>query len=344
MLSTVKIAIVSDTHGNAAALRAVLRDIDAKFPGVQIFDLGDLLDGGPKPKDVLEVALSRYNVFIRGNHEDYQWAYLNHSKWDKQHNELWRLVPHGVHAAGAQLIEYFDRLVPRYRVSETLTLLHASLNSNAKVPDFFPPQADLQFSIPSQHQLQGTHFYVMGHSHYPGVHQSPSGEWWINAGSVGYPFLGNDMSEGREFNPRATWVSIDIPDSTSVDKSTESLLNIKNHQVTLKSQAGKTELRKNSATVEFHQVIYNPMELLDDWCQSGALSDGFPFSLAILGQSLWNQDITYRIFKSANSHKPSDLATHFKSEMKRIRVIENILDQKLDILVREKIEILLKYL
>jgi predicted phosphodiesterase len=63
----VKIVILSDIHSNFAALKA--------FPEKlydQIWCLGDLVDYGPKPHEVIEWIKEYSGVTIRGNH-----AYLH---------------------------------------------------------------------------------------------------------------------------------------------------------------------------------------------------------------------------------------------------------------------------
>jgi putative phosphoesterase len=52
-VSTVRIAIVSDVHGNLPALEAVLTDLDEVRPGVVVLG-GDLALGGPHPVEVVD--------------------------------------------------------------------------------------------------------------------------------------------------------------------------------------------------------------------------------------------------------------------------------------------------
>ena len=47
-----KIAVLSDIHGNHEALVKVLKDIDEQKPD-HIFCLGDLVGYGPKPNEVI---------------------------------------------------------------------------------------------------------------------------------------------------------------------------------------------------------------------------------------------------------------------------------------------------
>ncbi|MHB1955546.1 MAG: metallophosphoesterase family protein, partial [Sulfobacillus sp.] len=59
-----KIAIVSDIHGNLAALKA--------FPEAgydQLWCLGDLVDYGPRPREVIQWVQKNAAVAVRGNHD-----------------------------------------------------------------------------------------------------------------------------------------------------------------------------------------------------------------------------------------------------------------------------------
>ena len=63
-----KIAVLSDIHGNVAALDAVLADIATR--GVdQIVNLGDICSGGLFPVETADRLMSLALPTIRGNHE-----------------------------------------------------------------------------------------------------------------------------------------------------------------------------------------------------------------------------------------------------------------------------------
>jgi putative phosphoesterase len=63
-----KLLIVSDIHGNWAALQAVL---SAEGDCDQILCLGDLVDYGPEPAACVSWAMEEYgkSIFIQGNHD-----------------------------------------------------------------------------------------------------------------------------------------------------------------------------------------------------------------------------------------------------------------------------------
>ena len=63
-----KTAILSDIHGNATALEAVLKDIDACFVD-NVLSLGDNIGYGPEPEKVIRILISRKIPSVTGNHE-----------------------------------------------------------------------------------------------------------------------------------------------------------------------------------------------------------------------------------------------------------------------------------
>ncbi|NGZ76931.1 metallophosphoesterase family protein [Saccharibacillus alkalitolerans] len=66
-----KLAILTDIHGNAPALRAVLSDIDRRGGTDRICCLGDMIGIGPDSDEVLEAIMNRGDASaISGNHEE----------------------------------------------------------------------------------------------------------------------------------------------------------------------------------------------------------------------------------------------------------------------------------
>jgi predicted phosphodiesterase len=63
-----RIAIVSDIHGNQEALKAVLRDIE-RTRADRIISLGDNVGYGPEPEDVLKTLKALGVPSVMGNHE-----------------------------------------------------------------------------------------------------------------------------------------------------------------------------------------------------------------------------------------------------------------------------------
>jgi putative phosphoesterase len=66
-----KLAIITDIHGNAAALKAVLHEIDQQEDIEKIWCLGDMIAMGPDSNEVLDILFARKDVqMITGNHDE----------------------------------------------------------------------------------------------------------------------------------------------------------------------------------------------------------------------------------------------------------------------------------
>ena len=65
-----KIAIIADIHANLEALKTVLKDIEQR--GIKkIFCLGDIIGKGAHPKECIDLVLSKCEVVLLGNLEDF---------------------------------------------------------------------------------------------------------------------------------------------------------------------------------------------------------------------------------------------------------------------------------
>lgn len=62
-------AVLSDIHGNLAALEAVLKDAEEQFQVESYWSLGDLVDYGPQPNECIERIHSLGAVCMAGNHD-----------------------------------------------------------------------------------------------------------------------------------------------------------------------------------------------------------------------------------------------------------------------------------
>lgn len=61
-----RVAVISDIHGNAVALDAVLRDFEVTKPD-SVVNLGDAIQGGPQPAEVVKTLRGRGWPVVTGN-------------------------------------------------------------------------------------------------------------------------------------------------------------------------------------------------------------------------------------------------------------------------------------
>ncbi len=64
-----KVAVISDPHGDLVALRVVMADLEARRPD-HVLVAGDLVQGGPQPAEVLDELESKGWPIARGNSDD----------------------------------------------------------------------------------------------------------------------------------------------------------------------------------------------------------------------------------------------------------------------------------
>ena len=69
-----KLVIISDIHGNYDDLRALPEEYD------ELWVLGDLVNYGPQPKEVVADVMEKASLVVQGNH-DYAVAYEDDSRW-----------------------------------------------------------------------------------------------------------------------------------------------------------------------------------------------------------------------------------------------------------------------
>jgi len=75
--------VFGDVHGDAFALRVLIRKIREQFGyEVDIFSLGDLIDRGPDSKDVIQTCVDEGIHGILGNHEIWFHQYLATGQFD----------------------------------------------------------------------------------------------------------------------------------------------------------------------------------------------------------------------------------------------------------------------
>ena len=65
--ASVRIAVISDIHGNLAALEAVLAAVAGRCD--QVWCLGDVVGYGARPNECVDVVRDRCRVVLAGNHD-----------------------------------------------------------------------------------------------------------------------------------------------------------------------------------------------------------------------------------------------------------------------------------
>lgn len=201
-----RIAVLSDVHGNVAALEAVRRAVQAAKPD-HVAVAGDLVMNGPEPAaavDLLRELEAAGAMIVQGNTDiavadfDYAAAF---PQFTDGVPETFRAAAEWAHdALGDERLDWLRRLPAERRIGiddDTFALVcHASPGSQTAGFD-----ANLDASVTLE-RLSRTDARVIlcGHTHLPDVRDFG----WkviVNDGSAGYVFDGE---------PSATWALVEI--------------------------------------------------------------------------------------------------------------------------------------
>jgi putative phosphoesterase len=193
MEASMKIAVLSDIHGNIEALEAVLENIKAQNID-KIFICGDLAMAGPQPSKTVNFLMNFDATFIQGNTDEMivknmvppneimanALKYAQNELTDEQKNFLANLP-----FSHSEKIEDLN-----------LLFVHGSPRKNNE--DILPEQNSEKIAEIIAETTEDLIF--CGHTHIPCGYQIKK-QTLVNVGSVGRPF-------GEE--PRACYVTVNI--------------------------------------------------------------------------------------------------------------------------------------
>jgi predicted phosphodiesterase len=207
----VKLALISDLHGNLEALDAVLRDIDRASPDARLVCAGDVVGYGADPEACIARLREREALCVMGNHEEMVLGRRDFS----------RCVYAGIVAAvwtrrqlspGAR--GFIENLPCKLRPAPSVVVCHGDLES-----------ADTYVSTPERAaaalaQLRAEHrdadVLVCGHTHHAALFTPEQGFRLIGTASEhgfaqGHACLINPGSVGqaREGEPQASYAVLD---------------------------------------------------------------------------------------------------------------------------------------
>lgn len=228
------IAIISDVHGNAAALEAVLADITTQGDCDTIWNLGDSVGYGPEPGRCLELlASANPQITLVGNHDLACIGRLDTS--------LFNLVARAATEWTCGQLDDAQRALlgsyPETAIAGDVTLAHGSPRS--PIWEYV-----ISAEVASENMAAfSTQLCFVGHTHvaavasYPGdssrVRYRRTGAGTlidvgderaiINPGSVGQP---------RDGDPRAAWMRFDIGRATIEMHRTEYPVDVTQRAIT----------------------------------------------------------------------------------------------------------------
>lgn len=197
-----KIAFLSDIHGNAIALESVLEDIEKKKVD-KICVLGDLCYRGPEPKRSLDLIRSLDAQVIKGNADE--WVVRGVQKGEVPDTAL-EIMNLERDWTASQLdpsaIQYLRDLPVELMLEASGVLIHAFHATPSSLFDVVKPSDNDEHIRSSLMSSTDAEIYVYAHIHKPYIRYM-GGKAVINIGSVGLPFDGL---------PKASYAIVEIQD------------------------------------------------------------------------------------------------------------------------------------
>ena len=204
-----RVALISDIHGNVTALQAVLADIE--HTGVdQIVFLGDAATLGPQPKAALELLRSLRCPCVKGNHDAYvlnlpQFLQDNHAAWAKE------TVAWCVDQLSATDLTFLESFCLTYQLQldadqpeKRLLCFHGSPRSYDDLLLAVTPADELDLWLVGQ----SAPVMAGGHSHVQMMRRHRT-IVLINAGSVGLPMAEMPFTGEPRFLPHAEYALVE---------------------------------------------------------------------------------------------------------------------------------------
>jgi predicted phosphodiesterase len=202
----VRIAVISDIHGNLHALEAVLESIAADAPET-VWCLGDLVGYGPRPNRCCALVAERAELCLIGNHD---LGVLGRLDLDEFTHDAAASARWTAEVLSDESRSYLESLEPQ-NVREDVELYHASPRDPIWEYVLSPEVAIASLAATSAPLV------LVGHSHVPlrygweqqalalcedGAQVDLARErWLLNPGSVGQP---------RDGDARAAYLLLDL--------------------------------------------------------------------------------------------------------------------------------------
>jgi putative phosphoesterase len=186
-----RIAIVSDIHGNRRAFEAVLADLPQVAPDLVLHG-GDLAYGGAHPAEIIDQVRSLGWPGVRGNTDEMLWAPKRLAEFAATALKLapllailQEMIPSTLASIGEERLRWLEGLPVRYS-QEGFSLVHASPNDLWRAPMQNASDDELQ----SIYASLGAQIAVYGHIHRPYIRRLP-GMTVANTGSVSQSYDGD---------------------------------------------------------------------------------------------------------------------------------------------------------
>lgn len=199
-----RLAVLSDTHGNAIAFEAVIQDLNSQSPDAIVF-LGDIVMRGPQPSECIHMVRSLEPLaVIRGNYDDMFTRFPAPGRVPSNDKEelVLRAYEYDCKRIAHDDQEWLANLpVERAWTFEDVPteMYHAGPDSLVNVVYPWASLDEMDILNRSEH----TRLVLFGHVHHAYARQG-KGRLIVNCGIVGLPFDGDNRASYAivDFNKR----------------------------------------------------------------------------------------------------------------------------------------------
>ncbi|MFQ5820247.1 MAG: metallophosphoesterase family protein [Candidatus Heimdallarchaeota archaeon] len=196
----IRLAVLSDIHGNLEALETIIRHFKGKKIDLWVCP-GDIVGYGPFPNECIQLVKDSFKHVIMGNHD--------HASIDRGVDRNIPAFNPYAHKAllwtANKLTKESKRFLAELPLTETIPIEKITLAMFHGSP-FHPLDEYVDPSYPSTRldyyiQSTGADILILGHTHVPMVYNSKKEGMLLNPGSVGQP---------RDRNPQASAAIIKV--------------------------------------------------------------------------------------------------------------------------------------
>lgn len=227
-----KLAFISDIHGNFDALKAVMLDIK-KNKVQKIYCLGDIVNYYYEPHKCIDLLIKKNVKCIKGNHENIFFKTLKSKKKAEIYKKLYgNSIFKNFKTLKKKHVNFLKSLKTRLKFSfsnKKFFLAHASPWSTNFY--FYPNVKEKWFNKLGDYKFD---YFVFGHTHIPMKKNIKSKKILINPGSVG---------QSRINSSKAHWLLYDTHSKKFTHKKTNYSLKKIKKQISLYDSNNKRLLK-----------------------------------------------------------------------------------------------------
>ncbi|MFT8322113.1 MAG: metallophosphoesterase family protein [Bacillus sp. (in: firmicutes)] len=188
-----KIAFISDIHGNAVALASVLEDMKSKKVD-KIYVLGDICYRGPEPRRSLDLIRSLNTDVIKGNADEWVVRGVNQGEVPDEALDLMNKERDWIVSQLEESDKDFLSSLPTEIHTEVEGVsIHGFHATPTSLFDIVLPHAEDDVIEKTLMSATNSEIYVYAHIHKPYIRYI-KGKIVMNIGSVGLPFDGQAKS------------------------------------------------------------------------------------------------------------------------------------------------------